>query len=110
MNKKWLMVLMLGGIFTTGAVAQEKVATGKKVTSERPVSTDRKPFEEKLKPKTDADGDGKISKDEADKAPKGKLKENFATIDTNKDNYLDKEEMKAFRKKQKADKEALKQQ
>ncbi|MES2487885.1 MAG: EF-hand domain-containing protein [Bacteroidota bacterium] len=90
MNKKWLMVLMLGGIFTTGAVAQEKVS-------------EKKPAGEKMIAKVDTDSDGKISKDEADKAPKGKLKENFAAIDTNKDNYLDKEEIKAYRKEKKAE-------
>jgi len=97
MNKKWLMVLMLGGIFTTGAVAQERVSQ-------------TKPSGEKMIAKIDTDGDGKISKDEADKAPKGKLKENFATIDTNKDSYLDKEEIKAYRKEKKAEKAAVKQQ
>ncbi|MFL9845163.1 EF-hand domain-containing protein [Flavobacterium rhizosphaerae] len=57
---------------------------------------------EKMFEKLDADGDGKISMAEAEKAPKGRLKENFATIDTNKDTYLDKEELKTYRKERMA--------
>lgn len=45
----------------------------------------------------DTDKDGKISKAEADKAEKGRLKDNFSKIDTNGDSFITKEEMKIFR-------------
>jgi len=94
MNKKWLMVIMLVSLFTTvQSFAQDK--------QERP-----KQDAEKMFAKLDTDGDGKISMAEAEKAQKGKLKENFATIDTNKDSYLDKEELKAYRDARKAKKKA----
>jgi Ca2+-binding EF-hand superfamily protein len=55
--------------------------------------------------KIDTDGDGKLSKAEVDAAAKDdkritKLKENFDAIDTNKDSFLGKEELQAYRKKQ----------
>ena len=55
--------------------------------------------------KIDTDGDGKFSKAEIDAASKdnkrlSKLKENFAAIDTNKDSFIDKDELKAYRKSQ----------
>lgn len=63
---------------------------------------DREGFFKKL----DTDGDGKLSKAEVDAAASkdekrlSKLKENFDAIDTNKDTFLDKDELKAYRKKQ----------
>lgn len=45
----------------------------------------------------DANADGKISKAEADKVGKGRLKENFGKIDANSDGFVTKEEMKIFR-------------
>jgi len=109
MNKKWLMVFMLGGLFTTGAFAQEKVVSGNKVVSNKTLTTEKKPSEEKLTTKLDADNDGKISREEADKSPRSKIKANFATIDTNKDTYIDKEELKAYRLQKKAEKQPAKQ-
>lgn len=57
--------------------------------------------------KVDTDGDGKLSKAEVDAAAskddnKGlaKLKENFDAIDANKDGFIDKDELKAYRQKQ----------
>ncbi|MFB6457156.1 hypothetical protein ACE38W_17930 [Chitinophaga sp. Hz27] len=55
--------------------------------------------------KIDKDGDGKLSKAEVEAASKEnkrleKLNENFATIDTNKDGFIDKAELKAFRQSQ----------
>jgi|APAra7269096979_1048534.scaffolds.fasta_scaffold00104_83 Ca2+-binding EF-hand superfamily protein len=67
-----------------------------------------KPKHEGLFQKLDTDGDGKISKAEADKQEKGRfnLKEKFDAIDANKDSYIDKEELKAYRKSQKEKREA----
>ena len=94
MNKKSLAAMLLIGLFSTaGAVAQEK-------------TIGKKPDGEKMFAKIDIDKDGKISVAEADKAPQGKIKENFAAIDTNKDNFIDKEELKAYRKEKKAAKAA----
>ncbi|MBS0028350.1 EF-hand domain-containing protein [Chitinophaga sp. 22321] len=55
--------------------------------------------------KIDTDGDGKLSKTEVDVASKdnkrlAKLKDNFDAIDTNKDTFIDKDELKAYRKSQ----------
>ncbi|HEY9260874.1 hypothetical protein [Chitinophaga sp.] len=55
--------------------------------------------------KIDTNGDGKLSKAEVDAAAKDdkrvtKLKDNFDAIDANKDAFLDKEELQAYRKKQ----------
>jgi Ca2+-binding EF-hand superfamily protein len=50
--------------------------------------------------KLDTDNDGKISKTEAEKQEQGRFKliDKFTEIDTNKDSFIDKEELKAFRK------------
>jgi Ca2+-binding EF-hand superfamily protein len=91
MNRKWLMVVMLISMFTTvQSFAQDKEKR-------------QRPDGGKMFATLDTDNDGKISVAEADKAQRGKLKENFVTIDTNKDNYLDKEELKAYREKRKAE-------
>ena len=55
--------------------------------------------------KIDTDGDGKLSKTEVDAAAKdnqklSRLKDNFDAIDANKDSFIDKEELKAYRKSQ----------
>ncbi len=62
---------------------------------------DREAFFKKI----DKDGDGKLSKAEVEAASKddkrlAKLNENFDTIDSNKDGFIDKDELKAFRKSQ----------
>ncbi|WP_136481893.1 EF-hand domain-containing protein [Cognatitamlana onchidii] len=44
----------------------------------------------------DTNDDGKISKEEASKAKKGKLLEDFDKIDTNEDGFLGLEELEAF--------------
>ncbi len=54
---------------------------------------------EEMFKKLDTDGDGKISKEEADKAEHKMIKEHFAEIDTNGDGYISKDEFKAFRPK-----------
>ena len=45
----------------------------------------------------DKNGDGAISKAEADAAGMKRLSQNFAAIDTNKDGKVTREEMKAYR-------------
>ena len=54
---------------------------------------------EELFKKLDTDGDGKISKDEADKSEHKMIKDHFSEIDTNSDGYISKEEFKAFKPK-----------
>ncbi len=96
--KNLFKVMVLGAVLTTtGAFAQEEPQQ----VQERPKGQ-RDPQE--MFNKLDADKDGKLSLAEVEKAQKGKLKENFTTIDTNKDNFLDKEELLAYRKAQKAKK------
>ncbi len=92
MKMKFLGMMMLTALFTTaGATAQEK---GKKHDGKG---------KGEMFAKLDTDSDGKISMAEAEKAPKGKLAENFTAIDTNKDSFLDKEELKAYREQKKKD-------
>lgn len=95
MNKKWLMVFMLAGIFTT---AQSFAQEG---NQERQRQDPDKMFKT-----LDTDADGKLSKEEVEKMQRGKLKEDFAAIDTNKDSYLDKEELKAYREKRRSERKA----
>ncbi|RFM34767.1 EF-hand domain-containing protein [Chitinophaga silvisoli] len=71
---------------------------------------DHKKDPEKYIKKLDANNDGKISKDEADKAEKGKLKDHFAKVDVNKDGFIDKAELETYWKNKQAAKEAKKQQ
>lgn len=92
MKMKFLGMMMLIAAFTTGAMAQEKEK-----------KHDGKGRGEMFA-KLDTDGDGKLSLAEAEKAPKGKLKENFTAIDTNKDSYLDKNELKAYREQKRKEK------
>ncbi|MGF6929569.1 Ca2+-binding EF-hand superfamily protein [Chitinophaga sp. W2I13] len=72
-----------------------------KTYAQQPQQQDREGFFKKI----DTDGDGKLSKAEVDSAAKdnkrlSRLSENFAAIDTNKDSFLDKDELKAYRKSQ----------
>ena len=92
MNKKWMMVIMLVSMFTT-------VATSAQGKQDRQGQHPAKMFAS-----LDTDADGKLSQAEVDKAQKGKLKENFTAIDTNKDSFLDKAELKAYREKRRAEK------
>lgn len=98
MKMKFLGVMMLAALFTTAAATaqeKEKKHDGK--------------GKGEMFAKLDTDNDGKISKAEADKGDKVKLKENFATIDTNKDSFIDKDEMKAYRQEKRKNKEMKKQ-
>ncbi len=84
MKTKFLAAMMLTALFATvGATAQE-------------IEQPQKKEKGGMLKKFDTDADGRISKEEAEKGPKGKLKDNFTAIDTNKDAYLDKAELKAF--------------
>ncbi len=47
---------------------------------------------DKVFEKLDVDKDGKISKDEVDKADRPRLKENFSKIDADSDGFISKEE------------------
>lgn len=97
MIKNVFKVMVLGAVLTTtGAFAQDKEPAT--------LSSAPKPGQrgEQMFDKLDADKDGKLSLAETEKAPKGKLKENFTAIDANKDSFIDKEELKAFRKAQMA--------
>jgi Ca2+-binding EF-hand superfamily protein len=99
MINKLFKVMVLGAILTTtGAFAQEEPQQ----VQQRPNGGQRDPQE--AFDKLDADKDGKLSLAEVEKAQRGKLKENFSIIDANKDNFLDKEELIAYRKTQKAKK------
>jgi|GEM_PF-1898634 len=96
MIKKLFKVMVLGAILTTtGAYAQEA-----QQLQDRKKGGQRDPQE--MFNKLDADKDGKLSPAEVEQSKKGKLKENFIAIDTNKDSFLDKEELMAYRKEQMA--------
>jgi len=101
MKKQFLMVAMLIGMFTTAQsfaqVAEETKVDGPK--GERPKRED-------MFTKLDSDADGKLSQAEIEKSDKKFLKENFVTIDTNKDNFIDKAELKAYRDNRKAEKQS----
>ncbi|MBX3257523.1 MAG: EF-hand domain-containing protein [Chitinophagaceae bacterium] len=87
MIKRSIIICMLvTGFATVSSYAQER--------KEPP----RRDPEELFK-KLDTDGDGKISKDEADKAEHKMIKDHFSEMDTNADDYISKEEFKAFKPK-----------
>ena len=62
----------------------------------------RKIDPEKIIKFLDKDKDGKISLDEAKKARKKTLAENFTKLDKNEDGYLDIKELKAMQDKKKS--------
>jgi Ca2+-binding EF-hand superfamily protein len=96
MNKKGLLVIMLISMFTTAQSFAQEQQDG------------NKPKRENIFAKLDTDADGKLSKAEADKAEKGKLTENFTAIDANKDGFIDKPELKAYRDAKRAERAAKK--
>ncbi|GAA4111177.1 hypothetical protein GCM10022393_08690 [Aquimarina addita] len=70
------------------------------ISAQEETTRDRKrPDPEKMIAKLDTDQDGKLSKEEAEAAEKGKLAERFDTIDTNSDGFLELEELAAAPKK-----------
>jgi Ca2+-binding EF-hand superfamily protein len=71
---------------------------------------DHKKDPEKVIKSLDTNNDGKISKAEAEKAEKGKLKDHFAKVDANGDGFVDKTELETYWKNKQAAKEAKKQQ
>jgi len=93
MIKKFFVVALLVTAFTTA----------KTYAQEQQPQPQQKHHHEGIFQKLDTDKDGKISKAEADKQEKGRfsLKEKFDVIDANKDSFVDKEELKAYRKSQK---------
>lgn len=90
------MVAMLIGMFTTAQSFAQEVKR-EKLTGDRPRRED-------MFTKLDTDADGKLSQAEIEKSDKKFLKENFVTIDTNKDNFIDKAELKAYRDSRRAEK------
>lgn len=57
------------------------------------------PKPEEIVKRLDKDNDGKISKEEADGAPRGRMKEHFDDIDANKDGFIEAQELKDVRGK-----------
>ena len=101
------LIIMIKHFFVAGMLMATMV-TVKTYAQEAPQQApqqqqqkDREGFFKKI----DKDGDSKLSKAEVEAAAKEnkrmtKLNENFAAIDTNKDGFLDKDELKAYRKSQ----------
>jgi Ca2+-binding EF-hand superfamily protein len=85
--------------FFAAAILVTTFATVKTYAQEQTSNPQSKPKHEGFFQKLDTDKDGKISKAEADKSEKGKLKEKFSAIDANSDAFLTKEELKAYRQK-----------
>lgn len=83
--------MMLAGMFTTvQSFAQDKEKR-------------QRPDGGKMFETLDTDANGKLSEAEVDKAQKGRLKEHFGDVDTNKDKFIDREELKAYREKRKSE-------
>ncbi len=57
------------------------------------------PKPEELVKRLDTDKDGKISKAEAEVAPRGRLKEHFDKIDANEDGFIEAKELEDFHNK-----------
>ena len=88
---KFASVLLIAGISASAAFAQ---------TLPEPPKGDRAAkMHERIKA-ADKDGDGKLSRAEAVALPR--LAKHFDEIDTNKDGFITKEEMKAFHDKRAA--------
>ena len=88
-NVALVTVLLSASIGASAAFAQ--------TPPEPPKGDHAKKMHERLKA-ADKDGDGKISRAEAAAMPR--LAKHFDEIDTNKDGFITKEEMKAHREKQ----------
>lgn len=84
--KKYILALSVFGAFTIAANAQTAAPQ-----QEKP-KKDKDNFKE-----MDKDHDGKLSKAEVDASDRKHLQKNFTAIDTNKDMYVTKDELKAYR-------------
>ena len=93
-NATLLGALLAAGIGASSAFAQAPVDPLKGDRGER-----MHKMQERLKA-ADKDGDGKISRAEAASMPR--LAKHYDEIDTNKDGFITREEMKAYREKQAA--------
>lgn len=87
MNTNFLRTLIITGAATLISLTSN---------AQRDGGDKKPPSPEKIIEKFDTDKDGKISKTEVEKDKKGHLKENFDKIDSNNDEYLNKEELQAF--------------
>lgn len=85
--KTGLLVTLLAAAFAAPAFAGDDAAKGDRAQKAH----------ERLKA-ADKNGDGKISREEAN-ASLPRLAKNFDAIDTNKDGFVTKEEMRAFHEK-----------
>lgn len=93
--KKYILALTVLGIFAVaGANAQTTAPTAQKPKK------DKDNFKE-----MDKDNDGKLSKAEVDAGDRKHLQKNFTTIDTNKDMFITKDEIKAYKAAHKDEKE-----
>ena len=88
LNAAFITVLLSTSIGASAAFAQAPVEPAKGDREHR--------MHERLKA-ADKDGDGRISREEAIALPR--LAKHFDEIDTNKDGFITKEEMKAWRQK-----------
>lgn len=92
-NLKLASVLLIAALGASAAIAQ---------TPPEPPKGDRAAkMQERIKA-ADKDGDGRISRAEAVALPR--IAKHFDEIDTNKDGFITKEEMKAFHDKRAANK------
>jgi Ca2+-binding EF-hand superfamily protein len=86
-------------IFSTGLLCLSAAVAFAQSTEKAPTG---KPERGAMFAKMDLDSDGRISRDEASKSDRKRLQEKFDTIDANKDGFLDKPELIAFRKEMRA--------
>jgi Ca2+-binding EF-hand superfamily protein len=97
MKKSILTLVALTTLATAGAYAQTPTKAGTTTTT-APVSTPSKKGGDKDNFKEmDKDNDGKLSKVEVDGSDRKHIKKDFATIDTNADGFITKDELKAYK-------------
>jgi Ca2+-binding EF-hand superfamily protein len=101
MKKSILTLMALTTLATVGAYAQTPAKVGSTTTA--PSSTAPKKDRDNFK-EMDKDGDGKLSKAEVDGSDRKHVIKNFATVDTNTDGFITKDELKAYKSARKATK------